>query len=375
MPRKTLEPRLERREEGGVWYILYHDGRRGRRQSTGTRDDVEAEALLADFKLRQGAPVSRVRTPEQYQIAETLREYLETLRARPSAATAAFNAKALVGFWGNSTVDAITKQTVAGYTKHRRAAKVGDGTIIRELGVLRAAVGLAYEEGRLTRAPTIPAPPQPPPRDLWLEGWEAKLLIDSCAERHVRLFVIVSLFTLARPGAVYELQWRGQVDFSYRRIELNPPGRAQTTKRRPPVPMSEDLYEALVEAHREASTPFVIEYHGKAIDSIKTGLRGAARRARATALREARRHQLRSPDRRLWLEAALKFKATVAYTLRHTGATWMAQEGVALDKIAAWMGHSNKRTTELYAKHHPDHLRDAAAAIGKRLHLVQRTDR
>jgi integrase len=49
--------------------------------------------------------------------------------------------------------------------------------------------------------------------------------------------------------------------------------------------------------------------------------------------------------------------------LRHTAGTWLAQAGVDLHQIAGWLGHSNERTTELYAHHHPDYFSDAKRAM------------
>ncbi len=54
------------------------------------------------------------------------------------------------------------------------------------------------------------------------------------------------------------------------------------------------------------------------------------------------------------------------HTLRHTAGTWLAQKGVPLWQIGGWLGHSDDRTTALYAHHHPDHMKEARAAMSKR---------
>jgi len=53
------------------------------------------------------------------------------------------------------------------------------------------------------------------------------------------------------------------------------------------------------------------------------------------------------------------------HTLRHTCGTWMAQKGISLFKIGGWLGHTDSRTTKLYAHHHPDHLQDALESLGR----------
>jgi hypothetical protein len=44
----------------------------------------------------------------------------------------------------------------------------------------------------------------------------------------------------------------------------------------------------------------------------------------------------------------------------------MAQRGVPMHQIAGYLGHSVARTTELYAHHHPDYMREAKAALERR---------
>jgi len=41
----------------------------------------------------------------------------------------------------------------------------------------------------------------------------------------------------------------------------------------------------------------------------------------------------------------------------------MAQQGVPLRQIAGYLGHSEQRSTELYAHHHPVYMAEARAAF------------
>ena len=45
----------------------------------------------------------------------------------------------------------------------------------------------------------------------------------------------------------------------------------------------------------------------------------------------------------------------------------MAQRGVSLQQTGGWLGHSDSRTTQLYAHHHPDFMGDALAAFDRKL--------
>jgi hypothetical protein len=259
MPRRPLPPRLDRIED--TWYILWHDGRRDRRTSARTRDQLRAERALSEFLIRRGEAAQQLRRPDEIPIAEALGDYLKKVREKPGAKAAATRAIALLNYWRSLPIDAVTAATVAGYVRHRksmpgrrRRPSIADWTIFGELSVLRAALKHMENSGQLTRAPFVALPPEPPGRDVWLETWEADLLIQCCVEPHLALFVEATLHTVARKTAICQLQWRGQIDFTRRRIDLNPPGRAQTSKRRPVVPMTEHIYEVLLAAHGRASS-------------------------------------------------------------------------------------------------------------------------
>jgi integrase len=63
--------------------------------------------------------------------------------------------------------------------------------------------------------------------------------------------------------------------------------------------------------------------------------------------------------------AGLEGKIT-PHTLRHTAATWLMQAGVDLWQAAGYLGMSVEVLDRVYGHHHPDHLQQAARAIGYR---------
>jgi integrase len=83
----------------------------------------------------------------------------------------------------------------------------------------------------------------------------------------------------------------------------------------------------------------VVEFAGRAVASVKHGVRDAAARAGLPGI--------------------------TPHVFRHTAATWMAQARVPLWEIAGMLGHTNPRMLEeTYGHHHPDHLANAAKALG-----------
>jgi integrase len=216
----------------------------------------------------------------------------------------------------------------------RRRKPTGNGTIIRELVTLRAALRWAVGQKWIASDPPIETPRAPPARDRWLTKPEAGRLLAAAQMPHVRLFIALALSTAARRGALLELPWAA-VDLAGRKIDL---GEGKGNKRRAVVPINDDLLPLLEEAKRGATTPYVIEFGGERIADVKTGLAAAARRAGLSNV--------------------------TAHTFRHTAATWMAIDGVPLDDIAMFLGDNQNTVERVYRKHTPEYLTRAARALG-----------
>lgn len=332
MARPGTGPRLYRRKGSPYWYIVWQ-GRDGqpRRMSTGARDREAAERVKARaiLGLNSAGPQG---------VAEILRAFIDERGPLTASGKAQlkFPCQRIADFFASAPIDDLSPDRVAAYTAHRRAGKISDGTIRKELGILNAALRHAVKAGRIGAAPHIALPAEPPPRERWLTRKEAKALIAASGTPHLKLFIEIALATGARSGAILGLAW-AQVDPERRRIEFNPPGRTRTNKRRAAVPINDHLLGILKAARKKAKSLHVIEWRGERVRSIKKGFALAAKRA--------------------------GLENVTPNTLRHTAATWMAQAGVDLWAVGGVLGHASPKTTARYAKHHPDYLRAAVAAL------------
>ena len=349
MPRPNRGPYLHLLRKTGrrpIWHIQWSEAGRTRQLSTGTGDSAEAQSALARFiqeRERRTRPIGP-RDPGQFSIADALTIYGEEhapLAADP--ARIGYAIAALIPFWGGRTAGEVTRETCRAYGRERGKAP---GTIRRELAALRAALNYAKDEGRLTYVPTVHLPPKPDGKDRWLRRAEAAQLLNAARNGHsstrayLPLFILLGLYTGARKGAILTLRWP-QVDLQAKRINFNPPGRTRTSKGRAHIPIPERLLTFLILARRRGSDlGYVVHRDGQNVESIKRGF--------ATACSNAGLDQV------------------TPHTLRHTCGTWMAQRGVPLDKIGAWLGHSDARTTQLYSHHHPDFMDEARRAADRR---------
>ncbi|MGE3744747.1 MAG: tyrosine-type recombinase/integrase [Sphingomonadaceae bacterium] len=346
MPRRNRGPYLKFLPQRGAWYIHWAECGTTRQRSTGTSDSGAAQIALANF-IHEQDRASRPAGPSDpgsFPIAEALALY--GTEHAPTAADPqriGYAIAALIPYWADRMVGDITRQTCRGYTTYRAKAT---GTVRRELATLRAAINYAKEEGRLTYTPTVHLPAKPEGKDRWLRRSEAAALLNAARTGHAStrtylpLFILIALYTGARKGAILSLRWP-QVDLIGERINFNEEGRTRTSKGRAHLPIPKRLLTFLRLARRRGTDlGYVIHRDGHQLDNMK--------RAFNTTCANAGLHDV------------------TPHTLRHTCGTWMAQHGVPLEQIGAWLGHSDARTTKLYAHHHPDFMNQARNAADRR---------
>jgi len=321
----------------------WYEGGRKRERILGPGGESEAEERVVALRKELAAAAKGRREPEHYPISHALANYArEHAPGKASAATIGYNIAALLPFFGEMAVAQITPEACRKYAKER---KVKPATIARELTTLGAALRHDVKEGRLTNAPFIHLPKQPAAKDRWLTKQEAAALLraarrDPQSKGHLPRFILLALYTAARKGAILDLTWK-QIDLERGRLDLNPEGRVETTKGRAKLPIPGRLLTLLrYWRPRAKKGAAVVAINGQPVASVKKSFKAACERA--------------------------GIKNVTPHTLRHTSATWMAQAGVPMGLIGAYLGQSEAHTTARYIHHHPDHLKSAADALNRR---------
>lgn len=350
----------------GIYEIRWSENRRSFRRSTGTKDFHEAQKILANFILLK----DRDEAVTQRTAAVTVLEILgdpdnpapntywtdHVLEKVVSQETAMLSAKKVLAYFGPMAVRDIMPEHVREFIGMRKAGKIGqrsiESTIERDLCVLRASINHAVRNRRLSanEVPYIEKLQGSPPKDRWLTHEEATKLLDAArmvwdkskplghqewvvTDQLPRIykFIAIALGTGSRKTAILELT-RSQVDLERRMIHLNPTGRRQTKKRRPAVPISDDLLPIMKQVVADAQGELLLPG-----GCIKTAFESAVARA--------------------------GLKDVTPHTLRHTWATWAAQAGVPLTDIAAVLGDTYATVERNYLHHCPEHLRGAVNAV------------
>ncbi len=247
-------------------------------------------------------------------------------------------------FWGEATVSEVTPARQREFIAELSESGKSTGYIKRILGVGKAALNHAYKEGEVASVPYIIPGEDGDSADRVLSVAESATLWLVTRQPHERVMLAIMYGTLARPEAALAL-CREFVDFDRWLLTQNPPGRKQTRKYRPVVPVVPSLRKLLLDAPPGP----LVTWHGKAIASFKTAWRGLRSRA--------------------GLE-----KAVVPKTIRHTVATELRAAGVAEAEIQGFLGHrAYKGKTEVYAKYRPDYLGRAVTVIDEHMRRVRVT--
>ncbi|MDE4191242.1 tyrosine-type recombinase/integrase [Phaeobacter gallaeciensis] len=316
----------------GGYCVYWHEGGKRRRYQLAARTRAEAEPEAIDVYRRETLDQRR----EKDTVADIWEAYRQDLGDKPTARTMGYTGKAVLAHFGAFRPDQITTSLCRQYVTNRTGAGKSQGTIHTELGHLRSAMRFAVKERIIDRAPSIERPAKPTPKERYLEKKEIAALIDAAASPHIALAIHLLFATAGRIGAILDLTW-DRVDFQRGIINLRLED-AKTRKGRAIVPMNAGIRAALQTAHDAALSDYVIEYAGGKVKNIRKGFEAACRRA--------------------------KLDNVTLHTIRHSSAVAMVSNGVPLEKVAQYLGHSNVAITyQTYARFAPDHLQDAAEIL------------
>jgi integrase len=342
MPRRPSPPRLDTHRKRPGYYIYWTEGGRSRERSTGTDDLREAETVFADWlaqRQRAGGPCD----PSEVLVTDCLAEYAENAieRAQAGKVMAADRIAYAIGplstFFEGRMCNAVTEDTCRDYGRWRQRS---DGTVRRELGVLRAALNMAHRKNRITRQIAVELPDAPPSKERWLKRREAAALIraaraSSKGSRHLSQFILIGLYTGKRKEAILSLNW-SQVDLDAGVINWERQTGPRTNKRRGRNPVNRKLLAHLRRWKRADVGP-VIAYNARPVKDIKKGFAAACERA--------------------------GLEDVTPHTLRHTCATWLMQHGVSTWQAAGFLGMTEETLLRIYGHHHPKHQLEAATAF------------
>jgi integrase len=143
----------------------------------------------------------------------------------------------------------------------------------------------------------------------------------------LKAIFILGALTGMRQGELLNLQW-SNIDFEQRVILIANQGDFVTkTGRIRTIPMNNNVFDLLRKLKSQANEcPHIFNRNGEMFKQSYI------------------EHKFKTYVRKADLNDALKF-----HSLRHTFATWLVQSGASLYEVQKLMGHSDIKTTQIYA--------------------------
>ena len=280
--RKRGEGRIWLR--GGVWWIQYYVHGRQIRESSHSRKEDVAARLIA--KRRAEIEADSFVGPSAQRIRyEQLRDALYAdyrangrrwLRIGKDGRPYVCGVSHLDDFFEGQRALAITTTHIREFIAKRQAESASNGTINRELALLRRMFTLAIEDGVLRLAPHVPLLKEAPPRKGFLEHAEFQKLREKLPE-YLRTVLTMGYYTGMRLGEILKIRWNC-VDFDRAEITLDP----GTTKNDEPrtIPLIGELREMLmIENEKHGDSELVFLRSGERIQTFYKAWRSACERA------------------------------------------------------------------------------------------------
>ncbi|MGV8856217.1 MAG: tyrosine-type recombinase/integrase [Devosia sp.] len=255
-----------------------------------------------------------------------------------------------------SDIDSSTCQAYFAFVNAPRSAS-------RDLELLRAACNHSNGQKALKGVVKVWLPPRGQPRQRWLTrselarllwtAWRSKRTANGRSggadgwhtRKHLARFILVATYTGSRKQDVLNACFDQRADGGFVDLQRGvwirkPAERLATKKRQTAIPLPVPLIGHMRRWHKSGQS-FAVEFNGRPVQNITKAFRS------------------------LVVDSGLSADV-VPHVLRHTGVTWGMQNGMDIWDASGYFGMTVQVLTDVYGHHHPDHLRDAAARMGRR---------
>jgi site-specific recombinase XerD len=316
-----------------TWYIAYMQGGKQLQKSLKTADEKLARFLKKEYEVKLKR--NELKGEKRISVEVYCKQYLEEIGYRKKSTNIAdySRVREFLRLNGKKTINSIGYDDIRSYLNRfeTKSPKTYNEVILTLKRFFRLAVERSYILKNPVEGFRHKKVPQTLPR--FLTDEEYMILEKLSAGEGVFPMVVTARYTGLRLSELLHLEWQ---DFDWDRKlvrVLNKPKYNHTVKNYHTrvVPVSDEMREKLLPYIKSEGLCFPTS-EGRVYNH--EGPRRALRKMLAkSGLREGRRMG--------WHE------------FRHTFASRLAQQGVSLYKICKWLGHSDFKTTQIYAHFAP----------------------
>jgi integrase len=306
------------------------------RKTSGTRDQRQAQELHDKLKAQSWRVTNLNKTPDYFWEDAVIR-WLNEQSHKKSLKDDKVHLRWLHQYLHGMKLNEISKSVVEVVKQKKIESGVTNATVNRVLAVVRGILNRAVKEWEwLDKAPHVRLLHEAVNRVRWLTHAEADRLIDELPA-HLADMMIFTLSTGLRERNVTRLEW-SQVNMHQRQAWIH--SDQSKSKKAIAVPLNDDALAVLRRQIGKHETR-VFTYKGNAVDIANT-------RAWRNALVRANIKDFRWHD------------------LRHTWASWHAQNGTPLHALQELGGWSDGEMVKRYAHLSHQHPAGYAANLHQR---------
>jgi integrase len=323
------------KHHNGIYYLWFVN-ERGKKQKVSTRCTYKVDAVkfLQGFKRDE---YEQRRKNKRKGLSEFLVEFLSYAQGTFSKRTVAIYKAtvrnfALIG--GDLPLTAYTPQHLDSF-KTERQKTVKPVTVNIELRTLRAFFNTAVRWKLLDRTPfDVQLLRIPEAQPTFLTKLDFQRLLNTIKEGWLKEVILFAVSTGLRRGELVNLRWEN-VDLQKKLIviESSPTFRTKSGRRRI-IPLNENSFFLLQRKQSKDASEFVFTLNG--------------RKLHADWITHLFKRYVRT--------AKLGNQNIHFHSLRHSFASWLAQDGTSLYVIKDLLGHSDVKTTQVYSHLQPEHL-------------------
>lgn len=329
------------KQKSGVYHVVYKINGKRTRISTGKTNKYEAKKFLENFETelanREKIKIIPVTLREYYFI---FGRYSEAVHS-PNTTLAYKNTfKQLTTYFGNVQLTELTHQKLDLYFQYR-IRKISIYVARRDLINISSFFNYAIRNGYALENPIkhfkrFKIPEKLP---VFFTENEFNLLLDALDDNDLKDIIIFALQTGLRQMELITLQW-DQIYLTNKNLMLDNRNNLTKSKKVRSIPLSSVAIKILQNRFELKNYGNVFTYDNKVIGQNFLS------------------NKFKKYVRKVPINPKLNF-----HSLRHTFASWMVQRGVSIYIVSKLLGHSDIKTTQIYAHLRNDDLRDAVETL------------
>lgn len=312
----------------GIYYVVYEKGNGSRgTKSTGEKLKKGATKFLFEFQKRIERERSQVVTPIRLkEFAFNFLRYSEPYFTDKTMKVYKTTFKYALNHFENVLLSDITTQEIEDYL-HNRIKETSIYAARKDLSNLSAAFNRAVRDKYLLSNPCkgIKRFKLPERVPTFYSKADFKRLIDVIEDQDMKDLVIVAVSTGLRQMELINLEW-SQINFKEQLLTLDNRNSITKTKKVRTIPLIDVAFKIIQKRYEKSEQVRIFTLFNEPIDQ----------------------HWLSTNYKKFVYKSKVNPNLNF-HSLRHTFASWLVQAGVSIYVVSKLLGHSDIKTTEIYA--------------------------